>query len=619
MVLLLGRSAAASELSEFLSGGAYPSGIRQIAHELVLGVGSSGTLYWLSSIPLFILLLVLALLPFARRPGTDAAGHGGRARAVFYSAALYCVVVSLCIVAFRWPTLSLAECNPDESEQISGAITLCHDPVFWRSVDGATRGPLPYYALILPRLFAVPIDYGSAKLVALLFMICSALLLYAALRKVMPEGLARLGILPAATCISLLSYRASVTYNDYLAYNGEHVTILLLSLGLYLFIRVVVAPPSALRRWAFLAGLVAGSVPFAKLQGVPSAAVLVLMCFVALCARLRQSRAAAIRSMVWLAVGGLVFPLLVLALLFSFGVWHDFWQSYIANNLLYATRKELGFGDKIIAIIRLIRRIPDTRLYFTGAACAAVFALAPVAAFARRMSARTRGLLCGALCLLAASFYSVVQPGNAYGHYLMLLVFPVAFLVALLLSALFEIAERSRGPGLAKALKTLVVAVFMIALVLVPFLREVREGKEIFQMARPSDGMLSTRTARKVLEYASPGEKMAAWGWMAGYHAQTGLIMGTRDGVSVRQIEGGPQRAYYRQRYLADLVKSRPPVFLDVVGRRAFKFTDRERYGHEVFPELAEHIARHYRLVAETEGRRIYVSNERLEESGKAP
>jgi hypothetical protein len=32
--------------------------------------------------------------------------------------------------------------DPDESQLIAGAMTLQHDPTFWRSVDGSTLGPV---------------------------------------------------------------------------------------------------------------------------------------------------------------------------------------------------------------------------------------------------------------------------------------------------------------------------------------------------------------------------------------------------------------------------------------------------------------------------------------------
>ena len=74
----------------------------------------------------------------ARRP----AGNG-------LTAALDFLVLFCFLLAWRWPfLLSAEEYNPDESQFIAGAITLAQDPVFFRSVDGTTSGPLNFYALL---------------------------------------------------------------------------------------------------------------------------------------------------------------------------------------------------------------------------------------------------------------------------------------------------------------------------------------------------------------------------------------------------------------------------------------------------------------------------------------
>ena len=52
----------------------------------------------------------------------------------------------LFLLAWRWPfLLQASEYNPDESQLLAGALTLTRDPVFWRSVDGTTSGPLNFY------------------------------------------------------------------------------------------------------------------------------------------------------------------------------------------------------------------------------------------------------------------------------------------------------------------------------------------------------------------------------------------------------------------------------------------------------------------------------------------
>jgi hypothetical protein len=64
------------------------------------------------------------------------------------------LVTGLTLLSFRWRMIVMpTEFNPDEAHLIAGAITLRHDPAFWRSVDGITAGPLAFYPL-LPATFS---------------------------------------------------------------------------------------------------------------------------------------------------------------------------------------------------------------------------------------------------------------------------------------------------------------------------------------------------------------------------------------------------------------------------------------------------------------------------------
>jgi hypothetical protein len=96
------------------------------------------------------------------------------------------------------------------------------------------------------------------------------------------------------------------------------------------------------------------------------------------------------------------------------------------------------------------------------------------------------------------------------------------------------------------------------------------------------------------------------------FWVETGLIQGTRDAENSHQIEPHQYRNYYRMRFMRDLLRSRPPVFIDAVGVGNFVYEDRAQDGHEAFPELREYITDNYHLVRDVEGTRIYVRNDRL-------
>src|SRR5580693_4149491 len=73
---------------------------------------------------------------------------------------IYCAAVLLCLAAFHWPFLldNQELQDPDESQLIAAAITLNHDPLFFRSVDGATCGPIDEIPLTALAMMGMRID-----------------------------------------------------------------------------------------------------------------------------------------------------------------------------------------------------------------------------------------------------------------------------------------------------------------------------------------------------------------------------------------------------------------------------------------------------------------------------
>jgi hypothetical protein len=71
-------------------------------------------------------------------------------------------------------------------------------------------------------------------------------------------------------------------------------------------------------------------------------------------------------------------------------------------------------------------------------------------------------------------------------------------------------------------------------------------------------------------------------------------------------------RDYYRRRYLDDLAQSKAPLFLDSTGPGDFLFRDASFRHEAIFPELGRYVRAHYTLIAEYEGARLYLRNDRV-------
>jgi hypothetical protein len=185
---------------------------------------------------------------------------------------LWCsaLVIGSMLLAWRWPWLLAAtEFNPDESQLIAGAMALARDPIFWRSVDGTTSGPLNFYALAPLGWLGLPLDYFTERAIGLLMVAGGCTALYRAVALVHSEVCARLGTLP------VIVFFALSLDPDFIHYSSEHVTLLLAPVSLWLIVRTTQGCAGGawnLRAAAFAAG----AIPWAKMQGVPVALVLLL-------------------------------------------------------------------------------------------------------------------------------------------------------------------------------------------------------------------------------------------------------------------------------------------------------------------------------------------------------
>ncbi len=123
---------------------------------------------------------------------------------------------------------------------------------------------------------------------------------------------------------------------------------------------------------------------------------------------------------------------------------------------------------------------------------------------------------------------------------------------------------------------------------------------------------------------------MSVWGWAPYYYIYAGVPDATRDFCTVWDMSPTPwmagmgeaMRGYYRQRYLADLRRAMPALFVDAVSSSESVHwcsfcTDRHRLGHETWPELAAFVADNYVKVFENEvgpgdGTRVYLLKARF-------
>jgi hypothetical protein len=267
------------------------------------------TLAWAS----FVALFLVAALPLAK-------GHR-RFGPLWFSPWLFGAVVILCSSAFHWPSVfdNHELGDPDESQLMAAAITLAHDPLYFRSVDGTTCGPLDELPLAALAIFGVRIDYRVAHAMALFLSLVGVFATWLTLRHLFGDCVGRLAILPLATAVAFFDF------NQFLHYSTEQFPAALIAIACCC---MVYAWDSLGRldrpRWLVGSGLALGAVPFAKLQAGPIALFVALSGLILILATSSSSWRSRLRAACLLTIGGLLIPAVLLLAIWFIAVPQDF-------------------------------------------------------------------------------------------------------------------------------------------------------------------------------------------------------------------------------------------------------------------------------------------------------
>ncbi|MBC7367401.1 MAG: hypothetical protein H7343_11430 [Undibacterium sp.] len=505
------------------------------------------------------------------------------------------LLLAAALLAFRWPLLWVPhQQNPDESQLIAGAITLRYDPVFWRSVDGGTAGPLDFYPL-LPAAWGDGIaSYPIARLIGLATVLGTILFAGEALNLLVRLTVARAVVLPA------VAFHALTTHPDFTHYSTELMPSLLLAAAGWLIARQVQSPSSA-RLW--LIALLLGAAPWAKPQAMPLAGLLWLLTFA------QNFRATPRPSWMPLIAGALLPALACFGLAASTGQIEHLITPLFLNNFYYVRFNAGYFSWAQTTALQWQNVLLDgyLGLWLTGAFAFALFALAR----AFRAPAAHRRLAALAALLLFAGVICALGPRRPTPHHLHFLMLPVIWATgAALALALRDSPVRPAGARPPPS-TLLIVALFLLFALAPQFVWRARQpaGPAAFHHLTAAPAQL--QLAALIRRLSAPGEPLAIWGWRSSLYVESGRPQATRQAHTETQIYPGPLQPYYLRRYIEDFQASNPPVFIDAVGPGNFAFTDLRR-AHESFSPLRAAITARYTYIATLGGVRLYARNDRL-------
>ncbi len=541
------------------------------------------------------IVLSIVLLAFLCGIAFMASGNSRTVVDRFCPPWLYCLLLICALFVVRLPTFLPRSLNPDEAMFLAGAMKLRHYPVFWRSLDGATSGPLNYYPLTLLNLLGLPFDFATARLLNVVCIGGAIAIVYRIARLLMADWAARLTPLPPLA--AAMAFRGV----DFLHYSSECVSVLLIASGTWLLFAESLSNRANWLRSTGI-GVVAALIPLAKLQAAPMA-VAIAGAGLAHCLFWRRENKW--RGVSYILAGSAAVIACLGLLLTAFGELGTFRQSYIVMNLrqanMYPPASFEAFWKFCLS--------SDLEWYEAGiVACLAAGAINAIVQ--RRAIVRESCFLdLFVVLLLASSVYAVYRPRTGYAHYLQFLVFPLALVGVRTLAWSLRSTENQRHGSNSAAVRAAILFV-LLALALPSFFR----SKELKSTFESETWMLTRRYAplncvacRLVSHFAKAGDPVAIWGWAPELYVLTDTLPATREPQTPYQMTlGGPQLPYYRRRYLEDLQLHPPKAFVDAVGPSQFRYTDRATDGFETFPELREYVSNNFYLAGDIDGVRVF-------------
>jgi hypothetical protein len=566
-------------------------------------MGESGRwIYFTVQALLFYILLFLAIYScFWKQSLLGATEKKSWVRKEILNNLTFAVFIVAFVLISRVPLGISGAQNPDEALWIAMAKTLAHDPRYWVSVDGGTGGPLVPFSLHSLKLVSLPIDFGSLKIMTGIIMAVSTCFLFFAFAAQFGHALGRVMILPLVVAVAVMKNP------EMTAYNSEHLVLFLLSLALFFLVRIINNGQGRYYLNLIALGFLLGSVPFAKLQGTPVALLVGLFACVIVYQKTSK------KSLTVLIASALSPTILVVLVVLSYSGLNDFWISYISANVLYTTQGEVsGFAAKMTLLNHLINEPRELSYFIRYSMTIILLGLFLVISFRKELSWEGIIAISFSISLVCVSVYCVVAPGRSFTHYILLLFIPLSVLFGQVVRSVCDIVVKRFRLENNKLLvaKLFVVFLFLLATVFYHFQSQFSYHPDLAPRPATHYGYASQpELVAGLNQHFFEGAKMVAWGWGTELYVETNFLMGTRYGNTAGIIEPGPLQFFYEERFLKDIEKNKPVLFVDVVAPGFFRYSDRSLYGFENFLRVKNYIDRNYSFDSEMMGVRIFKRN----------
>jgi hypothetical protein len=490
--------------------------------------------------------------------------------------------------AFRWPSwTNPQEFSPDESLALSGALTLWSDPLFFRSVDGTTAGPLHVYMLMPAALGAGDYGYFLARLIGHMLLLGTLFLAGGIVRRFdrVAEPLA---------VIAAVSAFGFTRATDFQHASTELLPCFLIVGAISLNLRSPLHRPAL---WGV--GFALGAAPWAKLQVGPIA-LGVGVTFVVM-----EWRRGRLRAALEMVLSAFLPTALVVAVTASTGLWKDMVIPYLLANTIYVAASRYSIFSALRGFLTALTEDGQSGLFLAMGGAIILISYA----VARTISTSLKTMTWAIWGWLALSLFCVATARRPFLHYWHLLAPPWMVLVGL---AVARIRAQPRPLGQAAivgwSVAALVALILPLAVYRVAGPDKFLWARQLFERYHRQNEELAELT-RPFLRHA---DSMAIWGNRSGLYIEMGTPQGVRQGHSGQvQLRPKNEQGYFLRVYWEEFARRRPAVFVDASGGENLGF-DTPNQPHEAFRILAEVIRRDYTLLVQRYGTRIYLRNDRV-------
>lgn len=484
------------------------------------------------------------------------------------------------------------ELDPDESQMLAQGLTLSIDPVVYRSIDPTTGGPLTSYFLSGFAHLGFTLDFHLAHILSWALTIIALIIGYFTAKLLNLTTSVQWAMLP------FISFLSCIQFTDFVCFYSEITSVLVLNTTVF-FLAYWNKKRGFRASELVIFGILLGMIPLCKLQALPMAFVIGVYACVQL---FLYQHAKLLSHFLYLSLGFGGLWLVWCLFLAKNDVLDDFYTYYIEANLAYKD----NFATNGIPRSKFVNffRLPwviirkgcgfEWLLYpFMLLSMMASFVIIIKKRVGKSISLDVYfWVMLGGYLLMAN--LAITRTGSYYEHY-----FHYLFLPFLLFFSLFlkHLPPQSRW-----AMGSTQVAFFML------FITNVAHNKPTNQFTSTprSADVMRTSIVQHILQYGTPGQYLAVWGWSCDLYVVTKMPQGVNENHTPRSGMYHSYQKHYYQRYLSDLKRNQPAIFVDAVTSKTIWMDNPKKYGHHNYPELADFIAKNYLLRAEVEGVKIY-------------